>query len=116
MSIVRIDHVQVATPPGGESATRRFYGDLLQMPEIEKPPKSPRGGASFQAGGSNCTLGSKSRLSRKAHRAFAVTDLDSLAHRLQAAGVQLTWDEAIAGTRRFFAADPFGNRLEFVQD
>jgi len=24
------------------------------------------------------------------------------------------WDDAILGLRRFFASDPFGNRLEFL--
>jgi hypothetical protein len=26
----------------------------------------------------------------------------------------VTWDEAIPGVRRFYASDPFGNRLEFI--
>ena len=48
------------------------------------------------------------------HPAFAVDDLDSLAERLQGTGVTITWDDAVPGQRRFFAFDPFGNRLEFV--
>ncbi len=117
MPIIRIDHVQVAAPRGGETAARRFYGDLLQMPEIEKPPAlAARGGAWFQAGTQQLHVGIEEPFvpARKAHPAFAVDHLDSFAERLQAAGVQVTWDDAIAGQRRFFAADPFGNRLEFV--
>jgi predicted enzyme related to lactoylglutathione lyase len=51
---------------------------------------------------------------RKAHPALAVDDLDALAARLARAGVEVVWDDAIPGVRRFYAADPFGNRLELV--
>jgi predicted enzyme related to lactoylglutathione lyase len=50
----------------------------------------------------------------KAHPALLVDDLDALAARLAAAGVAVTWDHAIPGVRRFYAADPFGNRLELT--
>jgi hypothetical protein len=26
------------------------------------------------------------------------------------------WDDAVPGIRRFYARDPFGNRLEFVEE
>jgi hypothetical protein len=42
-------------------------------------------------------------------------DLDALRARLNAAGIATTDDDSIPGSRRFFAADPFGNRLEFRQ-
>jgi hypothetical protein len=45
-----------------------------------------------------------------------VSDLDQLAHSLAAQGVSVLWDHALAERRRFYAADPFGNRLEFMQD
>jgi hypothetical protein len=53
----------------------------------------------------------------KAHPAFAVASpvgVDMLAERLTGAGVELAWDDALPGVRRFFAADPWGNRLEFL--
>ena len=34
--------------------------------------------------------------------------------RLAAAGCPVTWDDEIRGTRRFFTADPWGNRIELV--
>jgi len=49
---------------------------------------------------------------RKAHPAFRVDDLDAVAARLTAAGVELTWDGRLPDRRRFYAADPFGNRVE----
>jgi hypothetical protein len=50
----------------------------------------------------------------KAHPAFAVSDIEVLFERLSAAGVGCKWDAMVPGVRRFFAADPWGNRLEFV--
>ncbi len=117
MAIVRLDHVQIAAPRGGEAAARQFYGDLLQMPEIPKPPiLAARGGVWFRAGGQQLHIGIEVPFAsaRKAHPAFAVDDLGSLADRLESAGVAVFWDDAVPGQRRFFAADPFGNRLEFV--
>jgi catechol 2,3-dioxygenase-like lactoylglutathione lyase family enzyme len=54
--------------------------------------------------------------SRKAHIGFRVRPgtLDSLARRLDAAGARVTWDDALPGGRRFFAEDPWGNRIEFL--
>ena len=37
MNILSIDHVQLAMPAGQESKARAFYGDILGIPEVEKP-------------------------------------------------------------------------------
>jgi hypothetical protein len=52
----------------------------------------------------------------KAHPALLVrlADLDRLAERLEAGGCRVQWDDAIPGTRRFYTADPWGNRIELV--
>jgi hypothetical protein len=53
----------------------------------------------------------------KAHpglRAPDVGALEQLAARLADAGVVVTWDDEQPGVRRFFTADPFGNRLELL--
>jgi predicted enzyme related to lactoylglutathione lyase len=44
-----------------------------------------------------------------------VPDIDALAARLTAAGVAIVWDHKFPGFRRFYAHDPLGNRLEFLQ-
>ena len=53
---------------------------------------------------------------RKAHPAFRVDNggLDELARRLRAGGAPVMWDGELAGVRRFFTADPWGNRLEVL--
>jgi hypothetical protein len=55
------------------------------------------------------------RPSRKAHPAFAVGDIQALFESLQRSHIKCSWDAAIEGRRRFFAADPWGNRLEFTE-
>ncbi len=52
---------------------------------------------------------------RKAHPGVLVDGIDDLAARLTAAGVQVAWDDEFPGHRRFYASDPYGNRLEFLQ-
>jgi hypothetical protein len=55
----------------------------------------------------------------KAHPAFRLAStgaLEALAARLSAAGAAVDWadEQEIPGVRRFFARDPWGNRLEFL--
>jgi hypothetical protein len=41
--------------------------------------------------------------------------VDALAERLRDAGEQVVWDEALAGVRRFYTQDPWGNRIELLE-
>jgi catechol 2,3-dioxygenase-like lactoylglutathione lyase family enzyme len=114
----RLHHVQLAMPPGGEDACRRFWGELLGMDEVAKPPAlAVRGGCWFRSGGLEVHVGAEVDFvaARKAHPAIQVSDPAPLAARLQAAGVDVTWDDNFPGYERFYASDPFGNRLEFLR-
>ncbi|MDX6452130.1 MAG: hypothetical protein QOH16_2179 [Gaiellaceae bacterium] len=118
MAVTGIDHVQVAAPAGCEAEARAFYGDLLGMEELPKPAAlAARGGCWFAAGAQELHVGVEDPFTpaRKAHPGLIVTDLDALVERLAAAGLDVSWDEAIRGTRRFHTSDPFGNRLELRQ-
>ena len=113
-----LHHTQLAMPAGEENRARAFYIEALGMTEIAKPPVlAARGGAWFRAGGVELHLGVEPdfRPARKAHPGILVTDLDGLSRRMVAAGVEPDWDDGFPGHRRFYAADPFGNRLEFLQ-
>ncbi|MBN9304206.1 MAG: glyoxalase [Devosia sp. 67-54] len=115
---MRIDHVQLAIPRGSEAVCRAFYCGLLGWREIDKPPAlAARGGLWLDIGAGQVHLGVEEdfRPARKAHPALSVEDLDGLARTLQDAGVSVAFDDAIAGVRRFYAHDPVGNRLEFIQ-
>jgi hypothetical protein len=51
VSIVAIDHVQIAAPPGCETEARRFFGQLLGLEELRKPASlARRDGAWFKTG------------------------------------------------------------------
>jgi catechol 2,3-dioxygenase-like lactoylglutathione lyase family enzyme len=115
-----LDHVQLAAPPGCEREARGFYGDLLGLPELEKPAGLRAGGGVwFRAGGQELHVGVSEDFApaRKAHPGLRVgsdTELDALAGALTGAGAAIEWDERIEGRRRFFTSDPWGNRVELL--
>ena len=118
MPVVGVDHVQIAMPAGGEAEARAFYGDLLGIPEIPKPPAlAARGGAWFGRGAVKCHLGVDRdfRPARKAHAGLLVSGLDALVERLRASGYAIVDDEPLAGYQRVYVNDPFGNRLELME-
>jgi catechol 2,3-dioxygenase-like lactoylglutathione lyase family enzyme len=118
--LIQLDHVQIAAPPGCEDEARRFFGELLGLEELERPePLRSRGGAWFAlADGRQLHIGVAEPFepARKAHPAFRVSaaEFDELALRLEAAGERVEWDDSLPDVRRFYAADPWGNRLELL--
>ena len=118
--MIQLDHVQIAAPPGCEDEARRFFGGLLGLEELEKPePLRSRGGAWFSlADGRQLHIGVAEPFesARKAHPGFRVpaAELDQLALRLEAAGERVEWDDSLPDARRFYTADPWGNRLELL--
>lgn len=111
--------MQIAAPPGCETAARRFFGDLIGLREIEKPRAlQGRGGAWFAIGEQQLHVGVERPFSPalKAHPAIRVppATLDSLADRLLANGLEVLWDHSLPEERRFYSRDPWGNRIEFI--
>jgi catechol 2,3-dioxygenase-like lactoylglutathione lyase family enzyme len=117
--ITGLDHVQLAMPRGREELARSFYGGLLGMTELPKPPVlAARGGCWFTSGTAVLHLGVEEPFTpaSKAHPALLTDDLDGLAAALTAAGhACFPADGEIPGVRRFHTRDPFGNRVEFQQ-
>ena len=112
-----LHHVQLAIPVGGEAECRAFWGDVLGMEELSKPPAlAARGGCWFRGGDLEVHLGVEQDFApaRKAHPGMLVDDLAALASTLESAGIEVTWDDDFPGRDRFYAQDPFGNRLEFL--
>jgi catechol 2,3-dioxygenase-like lactoylglutathione lyase family enzyme len=117
-SFDRFHHILLSIPPGGEDQCRAFWGGVLGMEELGKPPAlAARGGCWFRGGGIEVHLGVERDFAaaRKAHPGILVSNLPGLAERLSASGVEVTWDPGFPGHDRFYAADPFGNRLEFIE-
>jgi catechol 2,3-dioxygenase-like lactoylglutathione lyase family enzyme len=118
VTVVGLDHVQLAMPEGGEEEARRFYGDLLGLAEVPKPENlAARGGCWFERGAVRIHLGVEKdfKPARKAHPALLVEGLAVLIIRLGAAGVGIVSDEPLAGCERVYVTDPFGNRIELTE-
>jgi catechol 2,3-dioxygenase-like lactoylglutathione lyase family enzyme len=114
---LRIDHVQLAMPEGGDDRERAYYAGLLGLTEVPKPANlAGRGNCWFECGTVRVHLGVDAGFqpARKAHPAFLVADLDALRARLGSAGVECRNDEPLDGYERTYVDDPFGNRIELL--
>ena len=125
---MRLHHVQVACPPGGEDAARRFYAEGLGLTEVDKPGElAGRGGAWFRSYDADGAVVAELHVgveepfapARKAHPAFVVADaaeLDVVAARLGALGhdVDLRERHSFPGYERFHVSDGAGNRVEML--
>jgi catechol 2,3-dioxygenase-like lactoylglutathione lyase family enzyme len=119
--IVRLDHVQLAMPPGreAEAEAEAFYGGLLGLTRRPKPEHmASRGGCWFESGPVALHLGVEEdfRPARKAHPALVVRDLPALVTALQAAGVEVRPNPDAEAGRGAYVDDPFGNRIELVAE
>jgi catechol 2,3-dioxygenase-like lactoylglutathione lyase family enzyme len=118
MSIIGIDHIQLAIPKGGEAQAVAFYETVLGLSEVPKPESlSGRGGAWLSNGHVCVHLGVDPDFvaARKAHPAFLVTDLGELEQKLDTLGIETRKDVPLEGYKRLHIADPFGNRIELMQ-
>jgi catechol 2,3-dioxygenase-like lactoylglutathione lyase family enzyme len=118
MELLGIDHVQIAIPAQGEEVARSFYVGVLEMTELRKPPVlAARGGCWFRSGSVELHVGIDAdfRPARKAHPALLVGDLEALEERLAQHGCRAWPGEELAGRKRSFTEDPFGNRIELIE-
>jgi catechol 2,3-dioxygenase-like lactoylglutathione lyase family enzyme len=118
MRVIRLDHVQLAMPPGGEARARAFFGEALGIPEVPKPAElAARGGCWFERGDLKIHLGVESdfRPARKAHPALQVAELPRLIEKLRALGYAVKDDDPLPGFHRVYVDDPFGNRIELLE-
>lgn len=121
---MRLHHVQLACPPGGEDAARRFWVEGLGLAEVPKPaPLAGRGGAWFRSydGGLEVHVGVEDPFApaRKAHPAVLLDDvaeLDRVADRLEALGHEVDASErdTFPGHVRWHVRDGHGNRVELL--
>lgn len=125
---IALHHVQVACPPGGEDAARRFYADGLGLSEVDKPAAlAGRGGCWFRALGPDGGVGAEVHVgvedpfapARKAHPALllgSVADLEAVGDRLDALGFTPDWSQrhTFPGFERLHVFDAAGNRVELM--
>jgi catechol 2,3-dioxygenase-like lactoylglutathione lyase family enzyme len=125
---MRLHHVQVACPPGGEDVVRRFYAEGLGLVEVEKPEGlRARGGAWFHSyDGSGAVtaevhVGVESPFApaRKAHPALLLDSpaaLEEAGDRLARLGFEVDHSQrdTFEGHVRLHAFDGHGNRVELL--
>jgi catechol 2,3-dioxygenase-like lactoylglutathione lyase family enzyme len=125
---MRLHHVQVCCPRGGEDAVRRFYGEGLGLTEVDKPGElAARGGAWFRAYDETGAAVAELHVgveepfvpARKAHPAFLLPSLEMLEEvvgRLGRLGYEVDRSEwtTFPGYRRVHTGDAHGNRVELL--
>ena len=125
---MRLHHVQVACPPGGEDVARRFWAEGLGLTEVAKPADlAGRGGAWFRAYADSGEVDAEVHVgledpfapARKAHPALlldGVAELEVTAARLAGLGFEVDWTErhTFPGHERCHARDGHGNRVELL--
>ena len=118
MRFLGFDHVTISIPRGEEAAARGFYGGVLGLREIPRPDDGMiRPGMWFELGAQQLHIGVEDefRGARLAHPALLVDDLAACRAAVTAAKIDTVDGPPVPGYVRFFSADPFGNRLEFMQ-
>lgn len=116
--VVRLDHIQLAMPVGREAEAIAFYEGILGIARVPKPEHlAQRGGCWFEDGDLKVHLGVDAdfRPATKAHPAFIVDDVRTIAGAVAAAGFAVTDDEPLEGYDRVYVTDPFGNRIELME-
>ncbi len=117
--ILRLHHAQITVSKESEEAARRFYCEVLGLPEVQKPASlAGRGGFWLQVGNRQVHVGVEEGVERsatKAHLAYQVDDLDAWRTRLAQEGIKALEGVPLPGYARFEFRDPFGNRVELIQ-
>jgi len=118
-TVLGIDHIQLAMPAGEAALARLFYTGVLGLTEVRRPRAAVRGGGVWFIGaGTTVHLGVEEPFepAERAHPAFVVRHLDRARRRLEAAGVAVEDDRSGLALRRCYVHDPFGNRIELIDE
>lgn len=117
--ILGLHHAQITIPSGLEKEGKRFYCEILGLKEIKKPESlRGRGGFWLQVGAAEVHVGTEDgfdRLTTKAHLAYLVADLSYWKTVLANNQIEIITGIPIPGYDRFEFRDPFGNRVELIQ-
>lgn len=122
-TVLRLQHVALPFPGTAASISdaRRFYGEVLRLPELPVPSGLADGVMWFATGDQEIHLyaepsGVAANEESTRHPCFEVADVTAVREHLAGQGVD-TIDGVpnLPGRPRFFVRDPFGNALEFVE-
>ena len=121
IGFVKLNHVNVTVPAALEEATKKFYGNLLGLEQIEKPD-GPRKyiGAWYQLGESQLHLSIEQEPRNQdsnRHVCYSVSDVANALETFRAAGIEVISEEQLVnGGSRFFVRDPAGNLIEITKE
>jgi catechol 2,3-dioxygenase-like lactoylglutathione lyase family enzyme len=120
MLLLRVHHAQITIPTGEEIKAREFYCGFLGLREVPKPEVlQSRGGFWLEIGDFQIHVGTEEDFDRtktKAHVAYLVEDLDAWREKLENRGIKILDGIPIPNYSRFEFRDPFGNRVEFLEE
>ena len=117
--VKRIQHVSLTRPFGSGEQARAFYGEILGLTEIPPPQSLSRLDLIwYRLGSDELHLVGEERpdnTNSGRHLCIEINDLAALRERFASAGVAMDETIPIPGRPRFFATDPFDNRIEFTE-
>lgn len=118
--VVALNHVNVTVPVNAEAAAKKFYGTVLGLRELPKPPGTRQNvGAWYELGGVQLHLSVEENANNAAsdrHVCYVVANIATAERHLRDSGVEIISDpRPIPGVSRFYVRDPGGNLLEIVQ-
>lgn len=118
--ILGLHHAQITIPLGAEADGKDFYCKILGLSEIEKPESlKDRGGFWLKAGDKEVHVGTEDgfdRIKTKAHLAYRVDDISHWRKTLEQNLIEIIDSVPIPNVERFEFRDPFGNRIEMIQE
>jgi glyoxylase I family protein len=96
---------------------RRFYAEVLGLPEVERPANFVTPVVWFEVGDEQIHLIPSDHADTESPRHFALHVEDARAARehLRSQGIPIEETIPIAGADRFFIQDPDGNKVELIQ-
>jgi catechol 2,3-dioxygenase-like lactoylglutathione lyase family enzyme len=117
--ILGFHHYYFICPQDGRDTARAFYSGLLEMRESPPAPALDDGELIWFFDGEvalhlRFSCNTEPAQPRR-HLAMRVADAATLRRRLESAGHATEDAVELPGQRRFYARDPFGNRIEFVE-
>ncbi|MCM2532286.1 VOC family protein [Neobacillus pocheonensis] len=118
--ILGLHHAQITIPKGAEEQGKEFYCKILGLLEIEKPDSlKGRGGFWLEVGDRQVHVGTEDdfdRLKTKAHIAYQVDNISYWRKVLEQNNIKILDGVPIPNFERFEFRDPFGNRVEMIQE
>lgn len=118
IEIIGLDHIQICIPIGKERLARKFYLNLLNFIEIEKPQSLKKNGGFWcESGEVTLHIGVEDieETKSKRHVAFIIHDIAQVRRTLKKNGILICDEIPIPGIDRFSCFDPFHNKIEFLE-